>query len=252
MRVVRIALLFAVGAAALAAAGALQSQSAAPPRQSPLAAYPGFGHDPEADERSYASEELQRENLIAACMQGKGFRYTPEPSVDGDSAGAEAFAAGPNERYTASFSARRWRRYSLALAGVPDANDQSAVPNGGCIVEAHDRVPGVFAAYNALREPYEEMRERIAADRRVVAANRRWGACMRARGHAYATPQALVAAPDAVPAPPAAQYAAAVRAAALCERQARLPAALTAATIDHETAFVAQYRDVLERYRTTP
>ena len=254
MRAGRLAALFVAGASALAVLGALQSPEAAAPRQSPLAAYPGFGHDAAADEGRYTSEESARENLIASCMRRHGFRYVPEPSVvaDDSTTAADAFAAGPNERYTASLTRRQWRRYSLALAGVPDANDPGAGPSGGCILDAHDAIPGVFAALNALREPYEDMQDRITADRRVVAATGRWGRCMRSQGHSYASPEQLAAAPDMAPATPAAQYEAAVRAGVRCEQQARLPAAIAQATVDHETEFVEQYRDVLERYRTSP
>jgi hypothetical protein len=247
-----------VAATAALAIGTLQRPGAAPPRQSPLAAYPGFGHNPQADENRCENEERERENRIASCMQSKGFRYVPETSVTVDDSltAEQAYAAAdPNGPYIASLSRSEWRRYSLALAGVPDADDQSAAPAGGCIEEAYDAVPGVFAAYNALREPFERMQRRIATDRRVVAAERRWSLCMQSLGYSYRNPRELAAAPDGpdgASASAVALFEAATRADPGCRTQAGLNSALARARIGYETAFVRRYRTILDRFRSGP
>jgi hypothetical protein len=76
----RIVKLLVVVLVATAAAGLGAGARPAEPR-SPLAAYPGFGHDPEADEERFTTEEQRREELVAACMAARGFLYLPSPSV---------------------------------------------------------------------------------------------------------------------------------------------------------------------------
>jgi hypothetical protein len=239
-----VAALVAVAAASLALLG----HDAEGSPTSPLAAYPGFGHDPAGDEARFANEERTRENLVAACMKRKGFPYSPSPSIVVDDGLSRRQVkrlvdADPNNRHLASLRPAAYRAYSLALAGVPDANEPSG-PIGGCLGEAARAVPGVYAAYGALLEPFERLQAEIASDPRVVAAERRWAECMRGRGFAYAGPRDLAAAHDGSPTPPPAA-AASGRA---CEERAALRAALAEARHVHEARFVDRHREVLERF----
>ncbi len=228
----------------------------AAPEESPLAAYPGFGHDPEADEARHMAEEVERENLIAACMRRKGFHYTPAPAVDGGLVSEAELEREEREEtaYLESLSPSEWKAYSLALAGVPDLNDEgSTAPTGGCFAEADRAIPGVYRAAGELAMEFERMEEVIARDARVRAAEQRWSECMGRAGHGYATPRALVAAPDRWTAAQATDEAldehdAALAAGERCEGEAGLREAEETARLDHETAFVERYRDVLDRY----
>lgn len=96
---------------------------------SPLATYPGFGHNPQADEAQYRREQVSREQLIARCMQAADLRYTPAPDIQKpqrSERGQSRAAAVPvdvNERYARSLSGAERTRYYVALYGVPDPND---------------------------------------------------------------------------------------------------------------------------------
>jgi hypothetical protein len=276
-RVRRVAAWLVAATVAALALSAIQSPQASGPASSPLAAYPGFGHDPVADENRFNADEQTRESMLADCMQAKGFYYAPSPSIYADGSmtreQAAALAANdPNNRYTDSLTPSQWEQYSLALAGVPDANDAGGGETGGCLKQVYDAVPGVFAAYNALREPYEQMQESIASDPRVVAADQQWSSCMSSSGYAYDSPSEMTATPDeaATESPTTtssetqpgttgdsaaasdaavADYEAAGDVSNGCTTQSGLDAAIAEATNDKETAFVNQYKDVLEYYK---
>jgi hypothetical protein len=155
--------------------------------ESPLAAYPGFGHDHEADEAHYRRQEIALQRYIARCMRQAGFEYTAAPSV----VNAPAPRQGPNERYLASLSPERRTRYNLTLYGVPDPNDEenlwdpSSKTGGGCWGEAMRAIPSVYAGESELRAQLDAMQRLIARDARVQDAERRWSACMRSRGFSY-------------------------------------------------------------------
>jgi hypothetical protein len=236
------------GCAAVAVLVAVTGPEAQGGRESPLAAYAGFGHNPVADEARFAREERTRENRIAACMQQAGFFYTPAPAVvvNGTLTREQAWAMvqnNPNNRYLESLTPAQRTAYSMALAGVPDAN----APNGpirGCIGQAHAEVPGVYAAYGRLLEPFERMQAEILADSRTVAAEADWASCMRGQGYAYANPRALAAALEASD---GAQRDAAA-AGADCEVKTDLRGKIGEVRGDHEARFVERYREVLEQY----
>lgn len=253
--------------AALVIAGsfaALRNERAAGSSPLPLAAYPGFGHAPVRDEARFRQEELSREDLVAACMKERGFHYVASPSVvvEGALTKAELWAlveADPNRQYAESLPADKLTSYNLALAGVPDADNPGLARIGGCIGAAHRAIPGVFAAYGALLEPFERMQEQIASDPRVVAGEKRWAACMGAHGIAVRTPRELRASFDERREPGRsaadlaklkAEHARALAHGASCEQSTGLEAAVASARFDHEDAFVERYREVLERYRS--
>ena len=258
MRRVRIPL-FAIAASLAAGCGATAPEQAerkpaatsvASRLVSPLAEYPGFGHDPERDDTLLAREETARENFVARCMRAKGFQYVPEPAVEVDDSMSRDELwnqPDPNGDYVASLSPAEVRAYSYALAGVADLYDEAGGPTGGCYAEADEAVPSLAATYAPVHEAYEVLEARIPRDARVRAATRRWSACMRERGFAYATPRALVAAGDTATADEALLHAA-FAAGGACEAAAGLAAATEAARYDIEVELVKRYRDVLESY----
>lgn len=255
--------------------GGIAPSSAAPAAEaaSPLAAYPGFGHDPEVDEARFEREEIERERRTSECMAAAGWDYRPQPPVAaGGFATPEEAAAwadlDPNRAYLERLSPAGRRDYHRALHGVEDPYAESADAladpadplGGGCAGEALRAVPGVFAARNELREELRDLERAIAGDPRVAGAERRWAACMTARGHAAETPAALLAAVDeaalagaAEAGPSEAEALARLEAArpdaADCALQAGLPAALSAARAEHEETFVRRHRRVLENHR---
>lgn len=256
------------GAAAVTASGA-----AAVTEASPLAAYPGFGHDPEADETRFECEEVERERRTAECMAAAGWDYRPQPPVAAAGLATPEEAAAwadvdPNRAYVERLSPAGRRDYHLALHGVEDPHAESADAladpadplAGGCAGEALRAVPGVFAARNELREELLELERAIAGDPRVAGAERRWAACMTARGHAAETPAELLAAVDeaalagAAEGGPAevealARLEAARPDAADCALQAGLPPALAEARAEHEELFVRRHRRMLDEHR---
>jgi hypothetical protein len=260
----RLVIPVVVAVAIAGAFAALRSDGAAGSAPSPLAAYPGFGHAPMRDEARFRQEEVSRENLVAACMKERGFDYVASPSVvvEADLTKAELWAlveADPNRQYAKSLPPDRLTAYNLALAGVPDADNPGLARIGGCIGAAHRAIPGVFAAYGALLEPFERLQEQIASDRRVVAGERRWAACMAAHGVAVRTPRDLRASFDerrelgrsaADLARLKAEHARALAQGASCEESSELKAAVAVARFEHESEFVERYREVLERYRS--
>ena len=162
----------------------------------PLAAYPGFGHDPVADEEQFVEDEMKREKVIAECMDEAGFIYEPALSVlvDDSMTEAELLAAmkDPNDLYLSSLSPGETEAYNLALYGVVDPNAESSddLPDfeavderSGCVGIAHGKIPGVFSTYNLLRDEFRAMRGAIESDPAVVAAEKDWAACM--EGHKY-------------------------------------------------------------------
>jgi hypothetical protein len=239
-------------AAALAATPAALSAQTAP--ASPLAAYPGFGHNPTADEARYKREQAARERLISTCMREQGLSYTPSPPREanqgsrGNAARSNAVPVDPNERHAASLSAEERVRYYTALYGVPDPNDQSAQlwkpgtpTGGGCLGDAMRAMPGVYSARSALAEQFSDLRQSVLTDPAVTAAEGRWATCMRGKGFSFASPRAMFQAAE----PPAAAQSADPA----CRTESGLKAAVEQARISREAAFVAANRDRLEGHK---
>jgi hypothetical protein len=116
-------------------------------------------------------------------MRRHGFVYSPSPAQEPESSSVMPDRAVPNEHYVGSLTPSRQRAYWLALEGSADPSDESGFSDSGCLHDAHAAIPGVYAAANALRAPYEEMQDAIAADPRIADAERRWSACMRSAGY---------------------------------------------------------------------
>jgi hypothetical protein len=264
---IRVELRVALAIFALAAPARAQGQL--PPAKSPLAQYPGFGHDHQADRARFQRQELAREQTIARCMQRSGFEYTPVPAIvnPGIPRAREVLSTRqhPNARYVASLSPADRIRYNLALYGVPDPNDEQNLwdpgspTGGGCLGEAMRQIPSVYAAKSALMESHRTMVRSVAQDARMRAAEQRWADCMRARGYQYASPLTLYAEVDraAVHGPPPGRSMAEVQQrnhearapARECNSSAGLDSTIEAVRVEKETEFVRDHRDVLDRHR---
>jgi hypothetical protein len=262
-------------AGTVALAGALTAQEMAKsgrtsvmPAQSPLAAYPGFGHDPDGDRRAFAAEEAKRQQAIGQCMRSAGFQYVSEVAQSVSAADAarterrsRTAPVSPNERYRQSLGAEERTKYNMALYGVPDPNDPTNLWNpasgtgGGCWGEAMRGFAGVYAGANALRDQYWDMRQAIGKDRRVVAATAKWSSCMSGKGFNLASVQELTSAQANMgmirdkPTMSPDQVAAATSASGACLSEAGFEEAVQTATLEAETAFVAKHKAVLEAKR---
>lgn len=262
---------FACLAFTLVAAPAL-AQKASP--ASPLAKYPGFGHNAEADETQFDLEETAREQKIARCMEREGFTYWPMKSLALDDFGTprEAMAAmrdNPNERYVLLLSEDGRLQYNRALFGVDDPNDLEAAnlrsptdPRAtGCAAEALRAIPGVFAARSALSLQFNAMRQEVLADQRVKNAEAQWSACMRKLGYSLESPRALRRQMDQEIAQKlgnsenlkklGAAHRKALESSSTCVQQSRLQEVAAAVRVDHERAFVRKHRKLLEDFRRT-
>jgi hypothetical protein len=235
---------------------------------SPLAAYPGFGHNAAADEAQYRREQTSRDQSIARCMQSAGLRYTPVADVQRPlhrETGQSRTAAAPvdvNERYARSLSGAERTRYYVALYGVPNPNGESAgalwdprsSSGGGCWGDALRAIPGVYAARSALAADYVALRRSIRDDPRVTAAQQSWGECMRARGFAYSSPRALAASRDSAAVmkrlgPEMQQkYELAAAASPACLTESQLVSVISAVRNEKESAFVLAHKAVLDQH----
>ena len=222
---------------------------------SPLAAYPGFGHDHAADRAHYRRQELALHRYIAQCMRQAGFEHTPTPSTVNTPAPPD-----PNAPYVASLSPERRTRYYLTLYGVPDPNDEENLwdpdspTGGGCWGEGIRAIPSVFKARSELMTELEAMRHEIARDPRVQAGEERWSACMRSRGFSYARPQSIPARRDsaALRGPPLREldlrYREALKVAPECVTAVRLDSIKAAVRVEKEAEFVRVHKRVLDRH----
>lgn len=266
--VLTLALVLVTGAAAFAqGAPGLPGESA-----SPLAAYPGFGHDWRADEARFDREAMARELLVSDCMEKAGFDYWPQPpvTVEVKTLPPRALARieeNPNDAYVAGLDPERRTAYHLAFYGVVDPNDPRAVAlhdpasptGGGCQAAALREIPGVFAAKSALTEELLALEREVRADERVVAAERAWAGCMASAGYDYASTRSLDAALDEAVAQGLGQglqmaeivrdQQSAVQKARTCGAAVGLEATARAVRVEAETAFVAAHRELLEAHR---
>ncbi|MFN2564462.1 MAG: hypothetical protein ABR499_05555 [Gemmatimonadaceae bacterium] len=267
MQFIRVGLAAALALFALVMPARAQRQP--PPAQSPLAEYPGFGHDHQADTARFQRQEAAREQAIARCMQRSGFEYTSMPAVVNPRIprAREALPTRqhPKARYVASLGPAERTRYNLTLYGVPDPNDEENLwdprspTGGGCWGEAMREIASVYAANSELMAPYLAMVRSVAQDARVQAAERRWAECMRARGYQYASPLALHSEVDraAVQGPPPGRTMAEVQqrnqearaAARECNSSAGLDSTMKSVRAEKEGEFVRDHKDVLDRHR---
>lgn len=175
---------------------------------SPLAMYPGFGHDLVADEARFDRESMARELLIEQCMAQKGYTYEVVPPIRASStiSSGEIVTAmdDPNVRYAESLSAGQRVNYYMALYGVADPNalsadelyDKDHPGGGGCQGQAFATIPGIYAIRGQLNEEYIKLRRAMTEDSRVHAAEEDWSACMADLGYEYGTPRDVLAEMD--------------------------------------------------------
>lgn len=234
---------------------------------SPLAQYPGFGHNPQADRDRYLREETNRQQMIAQCMQAAAFPYTPVTPVQPQRGPVGLQARRPltpdqNERYSASLSAEQRTRFYLALYGVPNPNSEQASElwdprsktGGGCWGDALRAVPGVYAARSQLAEQYIDMVRSVFQDSRVVLTEQKWVVCMRGRGHSYTSLRAVAAEADSAAVRHQAtpefvlRHEQAVQAARECVSETGVNAAITQARADREAEFVNAHRALLDQH----
>ncbi len=249
----------------IAAAAAAALGAALPARaQSPLAAFPGFGHNAAADEARFQQEEVARHQRIAECMRAAGHQFTPAPSVDAASvrSAAEARAASedPNEKHAASLTPEKRREYYMALYGVPDPyaenaealHDPASPTGGGCMGDALRALPGVYAAAAELTEQYVAMRLEVLDDPRVKTAEGQWAECMKGKGHNFDSPRSMRRELATQARTNREQARAKIRevdpVARQCGQSAGLDAAIAAARNEKEAAFVAQHKATLDRH----
>jgi hypothetical protein len=237
-----------------------------PATGSPLAAYPGFGHNKDADEAQYLREDAQRHQMIMRCMTAAGHRYVPvaparNPQKATDRQSRRPPPRDPNDVHAASLSPQERERYYLALYGVPNPNapqgplwDPRSETGGGCWGDALRTIRGVYAAASELVEPYVAMRRAVMSDPRVTEATQRWSECVRARGFQYSSPRQLAAAEDSAavarPRDAAAQRRPqqAMEAGRACAGESGLNQALTQARADREADFVRAHKAQLDRH----
>ena len=260
-------LIVGVAIAALVVGAPRFAVAQAPPPHSPLAQYPGFGHDHHADRARFQRQELARERSVARCMQRAGFQYTPAPSVINPPArdAREAREAlverqHPNQRYVASLSGADRTSYYLALSGVPDPNDEQGLwdprspTGGGCSGEAMREFPSVYAAKSWLREPYRAMLHSVSQDARVQNAEREWAECMRDHGHDHASPRAMyadlerLALQRRLSAEERQRDEHARTVSRECRSSTGLDEVIATVRVEKEAEFVRAHRDVLERH----
>jgi hypothetical protein len=261
-------------AASSATPGKAQIVQDLPAVGSPLAAYPGFGHNKDADEAQYLREDLQRQQMIARCMTAAGHPYVPvaparNPQKAANLASRDPPPRDPNDVHAMSLPLQGREAYYLALYGVRNPNaregplwDPRSATGGGCWGDALRAIRGVYAAASELVEPYIAMRRSVLRDARVTAAAQRWSECMRGRGFAYTSPQHLAAAADsaAIARPRDAdtqqRFHQAIEPGRLCAGESGLNEAIAQSRADREAAFVATYKTQLDRHlerlRTQP
>jgi hypothetical protein len=252
----------------MAAILSLAAVDAAHAQGTPLARYPGFGHDPEADAAQHLRDERARASITAECMRTKGFTYHVTLPVRGDTVPGSEPPQDPNEAYFASLTADRQREYNIALYGIPDPDSEvdaeDAAATGaprapGCRDEALRRVPGVFEARSALAEDFVRMRRSVLEDPRVRPAVERWSTCMWQRGEHHPSPQAMMRAADDIALVRARgeltristmerEWERAEPVAEACLGQARVEQVIRAVRIDYEQSFVAAHQDVLDAF----
>ncbi|HSN89430.1 MAG TPA: hypothetical protein VL025_21885 [Thermoanaerobaculia bacterium] len=268
----RLLILLCLALTILAAPGLAQRVSPAP--ASPLAKYPGFGHNAEADEAQFDREETAREERVARCMEREGFTYWPMKSITLESfpSTREAMAAlrdNPNDRYATLLSEEGRLNYNRALFGVDDPNaleaeklrDPADASAGGCAAEALRLIPGVFAARSALTEEFHAMRQAALSDQRVKAAEAQWSACMQKQGYSLSSPRDLRRQMDAQLAGSSgkpedlkklgADHRRAAESSTVCAQQSNLGTVVAAVRVDYERAFVRKHRKFLEAFLKT-
>ncbi|MFQ5523678.1 MAG: hypothetical protein ACE5F5_08880 [Acidimicrobiia bacterium] len=268
-----------VGIFVLVAAGSAMG-STQNPQQSPLAEYPGFGHDVARDEALFEEEDLARQGLIRQCMTSKGFDYLVRRTsvlVNGLSptevaAALKEFDVDPNVELGMALPTSRQREaFFMAWLGVPDPASEVSAPvfakpfeeltvaererayfdsfGPGCEGDAYRAMPGVYAARQILSVEFSHMLRAIRTDPRVAAAERAWVDCMAENGYDFTDREALdrQLSAQTVTELGSDGVQALLTADDSCSRAWRSTARSVRAEL--EERFVADYGAILEKYR---
>lgn len=142
---------------------------------------------------------MARETYITQCMEQKGYPYTPVLPVKVDETvniDHLLRQKEPNIDYANSLKQSEREAYYMALNGVPDPNDPGGPGGGGCMGEAFDTIPGVYAMRSELGVQYRRMQRSVKQDSEVQEAEQRWSTCMQQHGYHYENTTDLAAAPD--------------------------------------------------------
>lgn len=181
---------------------AREVQPRAPRATSPLADYLGFGHHPNDEDSVYQREEVEREALVASCMDEAGFLYVPQPTaLEAPGATGVPTEPDPNEAYREALDPARAKAYWLAYTGLPGPEaelDAAAMTDYdrdgdgrlsreeqramGCLGRASAEIPGVFGVKGLLREQLQAMHMSIASDPRTETADQEWRRCLQDLG----------------------------------------------------------------------
>ncbi|MEM8531669.1 MAG: hypothetical protein AAGF95_12555 [Chloroflexota bacterium] len=233
---------------------------------SPLAVYPGFGHDLAADEARFDRESMARELLIEQCMAQKGHTYQVVPPIRASSAvsSGEIVTAmdDPNVQYADSLSTEQREDYYMALYGVADPNalsadelyDKNSPGGGGCQGEVFATIPGIYAIRGQLNEEYIELRRTITEDTQVQAAEEDWSSCMADLGYQYDTPRDLLAEMDEatltgdVSETFEQQHREATEDGRSCGTETKLDATIAEVRAELETTFIEEHQVVLDQH----
>lgn len=261
-----LTILCALAATALLASGGLGGPQAAADSGtvSPLSNYLGFGYHPDQEEALYDSQEEQRQQLIASCMQAAGFTYIaslPDVLIDLDT-DLDTLPADPNEAIREALSPSDLAAYNLALAGVADSEgdispaemaahdsngdgrlDRDERADMGCIGSAQSLIPGVYAIQNVLHTQLAALDVAITNDVLAQTAQTTWRTCINAATGFAANQEAIL--DGFLTSVLTATQQAAVE---VCDTVR--DTAMAAVRLTHETLFYAQNAAVIEALAT--
>ena len=242
--------------------------------QSPLAAYPGFRHHSRKDDKRFFKEMRLREELIAGCMQRKGFQSTPsDPFLiieykDRHRADEirKSRPPDPDAEYLKQLSPTELDAYNMALYGMvdpnsEDANDHINANPDNCRNEAAKKIPGVYAIASELSEESKELDRTISTDKRIEGAVYEWSRCMEAKGFEYTSPTEIKSAiiqfsrsldsenPDDVRKKTFETFDATMNAGKACDLEVSLSDITKRVIYEHEQHFVEKHRDLLDKIK---
>ncbi|MGH2760288.1 MAG: calcium-binding protein [bacterium] len=196
----------------------LDAAGAAVGEPDPLDPYPGFGFTPEGrlrDQTIAFWEDFHQEELTRECMEAAGFQYSEDATNSHEALvevaaglGVQPIYGSPepgqlNSTFVASLSSEEADRYYLTVLGesrdsiegideygvLPAGADPNTFASGGCVGDAMEAIPGIWASKKALADELTEVREQASA-----AAAATYPACPARHGRVASSPDELEAA----------------------------------------------------------
>ncbi|MFJ5832210.1 hypothetical protein [Streptomyces sp. NPDC093089] len=207
-RTAAVALLLGLGAAGCSTSGGTAAPGPAPlPAPRP---FQGVTHYPGSQLTALRAAE---EDLVAACMERRGFTYRPQPLptgnhlADANPYGLLSVAQAVNDGYGITSTTLSMRppadanaaeaantRWKDALLGTPAHRVNLAMPLGreffyqadSCVSDATSRLygPDYYKLFNTFQVLGDAVVEKVRTDRRYLAAQDSWSACMKKAGTA--------------------------------------------------------------------